>query len=295
MRERYGRLCREFGDSWVAERLRGGSKKGVYRLTFDDGRTAVVYDWDESENYWPTPQESTGLALFLNNHALLGALGVRVPRIYATGADLALVEDVRGGTLEARLETDGAATTLTRLRAALEKMRAYGGQRHGRPCEDVVLEHARADLAHAAENEERIGRAYDVLERRLAALRESVEPRERYALIHGELGPDHVLVDDDGDPVLIDIEAARVFDVEWEHVFLELRFGDHYPALRIDGLDGRRMEFYRLAMHLSLVAGPLRLLEGAFPERELMVDIVRHNTECALRLTGALARDAVPS
>lgn len=37
-------------------RLRRGSKKGVYRLGFDDGSTAVAYVWDEAENYWPAPR-----------------------------------------------------------------------------------------------------------------------------------------------------------------------------------------------------------------------------------------------
>ncbi len=34
-------------------RLRGGTKKGVYRAGLDD-RPVIVYVWDESENYWPT-------------------------------------------------------------------------------------------------------------------------------------------------------------------------------------------------------------------------------------------------
>ena len=31
-------------------RLAGGSKKGVYRLAFDDGFSIVGYIWDEGEN-----------------------------------------------------------------------------------------------------------------------------------------------------------------------------------------------------------------------------------------------------
>jgi hypothetical protein len=37
-----------------------------------------------------------------------------------------------------------------------------------------------------------------------------------------------VLVDRRGNPVLIDIEGLLWCDVEWEHVFLRLRFGEHY-------------------------------------------------------------------
>jgi hypothetical protein len=33
------------------ERLAGGSKKGAYRLTMDDGGTALAYAWDDSEDY----------------------------------------------------------------------------------------------------------------------------------------------------------------------------------------------------------------------------------------------------
>jgi hypothetical protein len=75
-----------------------------------------------------------------------------------------------------------------------------------------------------------------------------------------------VLVDDQGEPVLIDIEGLMFFDVEWEHTFLQPRYGEHDRWLRRDHLDEAR--FYRLAMHLSLVAGPLRLLDGNFPDRE---------------------------
>ena len=65
------------------------------------------------------------------------------------------------------------------------------------------------------------------------------------------------------------------FDPEWEHVFLRLRFGEHYRYLREPGLDPHRLALYRLALHLSLVAGPLRLLDGDFPDREPMLQIAR--------------------
>ena len=41
------------GDLVGVSRLRGGSKKGAYRLFLDDDSTAVAYVWAESENYWP--------------------------------------------------------------------------------------------------------------------------------------------------------------------------------------------------------------------------------------------------
>ena len=45
-------------------RLRAGSKKGVYRLTFDNDSTVIVYIWDDTENYWPSGQADE-----VGNHA----------------------------------------------------------------------------------------------------------------------------------------------------------------------------------------------------------------------------------
>ncbi|MGH2443908.1 MAG: aminoglycoside phosphotransferase family protein, partial [Chloroflexota bacterium] len=103
-----------------------------------------------------------------------------------------------------------------------------------------------------------------------------------YALIHGELGPDHVLVDAQGRPAIIDIEGLMFFDVEWEHAFLEFRFGEHYHHLWHDGLDAARIRFYKLCLHLSLCSGPLRLLDGDFPDRAEMMGIVDWNVAKAL-------------
>ena len=292
----------------AAARLRGGSKKGVYRLSLDDGRTVIGYIWGEAENYWPAPRgpdagpfgEASGAGLFEVAGARLAAAGVRTPRVYLLDrtlavypAEVALVEDVRGGTLERRLERGepGAQQVLARLAAALRTMHDCRGQRigrvaladgdavtAGRTCEQIVLDRALSHLAEAASRVGRVAAVRAELEAVTAGLAAEVRSRADYRLIHGELGPDHVLIDERGEPVLIDIEGAMFFDVEWEYVFLELRFGGHYEPLRADGLDADRLRFYRLAMHLSLIAGPLRLLDGDFPDRDPMLRIAEYNT-----------------
>src|SRR6187549_3797654 len=98
-------------------RLTGGTTKGVYRLTLDDGSTVLLYRWAAEENFWPAQtgldfgpfQNDAGRDGFLRCHTLLHDLGVRVPEIVVMGPDRALVEDVRGGTLEALLDRDPAA------------------------------------------------------------------------------------------------------------------------------------------------------------------------------------------
>ena len=82
--------------------------------------------------------------------------------------------------------------------------------------------------------------------------------------------------------MLIDIEGLMYFDIEWEHVFLEMRFKRHYDLLWASQLDERRLRLYRLAEHLSLIAGPLRLAGTDFPERDLMVEIAMAHADRAL-------------
>ena len=299
-----------------AERLAGGSKKGSYRLELDDGSTALLYVWDASENYWPAEPDATapdipdpfadasGFDLFERNSALLVRLGVRSPTVVLADpggtiypAPFAVVEDVRGGSLESLMVQDPMAgdRALTLLAEALAVLHAEHHPGFGKPvdlaayglplnrsCEQVVLDRALGHLFEGAARVERIAQARGQLEATLLRLAASVGPRTEHSLIHGELGPDHVLIDDFGRPVIIDIEGLMFFDVEWEHAFLELRFHEHYGPLRAPNLDPRRLGLYRLALHLSLVAGPLRLLDGDFPHREVMQGIVDWNVERCL-------------
>jgi hypothetical protein len=297
-------------------RLRGGSRKGVYRLVLDNGTTAVLYVWDPSEDRWSHLattgadggahpfSPASGLELFAAAHTRLEGLGVRAPRLHLLDgsrerfpAPVAVAEDVSGGSLESLLARDPATGThvTARLAAVLERMHNERGLRTGKvafenvggsadvpSCEQLVLERALSDLTDAATRLRPVAEARHRLAEAVDELAAAIRPRADYRLVHGELGPDHVLVDEQGEPVLIDIEGLMFFDVEWEHTFLQLRFGEHYRWFRRDDLDEARMRFYRLAMHLSLVAGPLRLLDGDFPDRTAMLGIVRHNMERAL-------------
>ena len=299
-------------------RLANSSKKGVYRAVFDDGFAAVVYLWSADEDYWTAGAEPTdiadpfshasGIGLFLAAQARLDALGVRTPRLYFADrdrrhypADAAIVEDVPGPSLEELLHADPAAArpVTERLAEILRVMRrgqaaafgkvlyvGSGGTARGDSCQRVVLDRALSDLAEASARDTRIGRACPALEDLLRRHADMVGPRQEYSLVHGELGPDHILVAAGGQPVIIDIEGLMYFDMEWEHVFLRLRFGPFYPLLRDGDLDEYRLRLYRLAMHLSLVAGPVRLLDGDYPDREPMREIAEYNLGEVLTLVG---------
>lgn len=300
-----------------AERLAGGSKKGAYRLTMDDGGTALIYAWNDSEDYWQgvLPEgtddpadpfsHASGLTLFEAAARRLASAGARCPEILFTDrsralypADVAVVEDVPGGSLEALLEKDPVAAQrpLSALADWLAAMAAIqspslgkvafvdgGGRSPATSCERAMLDRSLAQLREIAGRDRRAADAQGRLEEALRSLAEPIEPRTAAALIHGELGPDHVLLDRHGEPVLIDIEGAKYFDVEVEHVWTRMRFGEHYAKLNRGGLDEDRLRLYQLCMHLDLVAGPLRIADTSHPEREWFRSVAEHHLQRALR------------
>ena len=292
------------------ERLTGGTKKGVYRLRLDDRSTVILYVWAAGENYWPPSSASvpddpfvdaSGAGLFAAAHAALVGARVRVPDLLLLdrdgrhlAADLALVEDVVGGKLEALMtrDPDAAAAPLAELAAALRRMHTTAGPRWGRLVtdaatsprrpEDMILDRVMGHLDAAAARDGRLAAARHRIADHVRALREQVAARQAYALVHGELGPDHVLLGPAGESVLIDIEGVTWFDVEWEHAWLRMRFGNAYPALRPVDLDPHRLEYYRYAQVIALIEGPLRIADSDFPDRQWMLDLAEWNITKAL-------------
>ena len=298
-------------------RLAGGTQKGVYRLTMDDGTTAIAYLWEESENFWPQRPEDgdpadqfssgSGADLFAAAHHRLASLGLRVPEIYLLDrdrvhypAEIAILEDFPGENLLDFWERDPAAAepALARLREGLAAMRNHrgtspgrvghvdaGGLSHWPSCEEGALDFALRCLAEAARRDRRIADARERIEDRLRELAAAVRPRAEYSVVHGELGLDHVLVAPDGDPVIIDIENLMYFDVEWEHAHMRIRLDDDWArTVGVGGLDQGRLALYTLTQHLSLTAGPLRLLDSDFPDRAFMRGIAEYNLNKALAL-----------
>ncbi len=298
------------------ERLAGGSKKGAYRVSLDDGLTVLVYVWNAAEDYWrqvlpagaDDPADpfshASGLDLFEAASRRLTAAGVRCPRLLLADrsrslypGDIAVAEHVPGGSLEDLLAKDPAAAgrplaVLAGWLASMAECRAAafgkvavvdaGQPSQGTSCEHVVLRRALSELAEIGARDARAARESGRLAELLHELAELVEARTSYGLVHGELGPDHILLDRNADPVLIDIEGLLYFDAEWEHVFARMRFGEHYSRLASPALDPDRMSFYQLALHLDLVAGPLRIADTAHPEREWFLEVAEYHLGRAL-------------
>ncbi len=163
----------------------------------------------------------------------------------------------------------------------------YGKQNHSgintKDCHLLKMENAKVQLSYASQHIDSIRANQSKLLDTLYELESRIEPRNRYGFIHGELGPDHVLVNENLEPYLIDIEGAAFFDIEHEHTFLEIRFRDYYRYLKNDSLDHDRMLFYRFHHHISLTSGGLKLLHRGFPDQQFAKGLADHHSRCALR------------
>ncbi|HLL64899.1 MAG TPA: phosphotransferase [Micromonosporaceae bacterium] len=300
----------------TVDRLLNGTKKGVYRVTLDDATSVIVYVWNADEDYWdgllPDGHDdpsnpfahASGIDYFVGATRRLEAVGVRSPRLLLADrskdlypADIAVTEDVRGGTLQALLERDPDAgrRTLARLSDMLRRMHAYRAPAFGRvawidsggappptTCEQAYLERALANIATAVPRDARAAEGEAMLERKLRTLYATLDPRAEHGVVHGELCAEHTLVGPDGEPVIIDIEGLMYTDIEVEHCWMRMRFGPHYAALRNPELDPTRVKYYQYVMHLDLVGGPLRIAEGDFPNRDWMLDVANFHLQKAL-------------
>lgn len=286
----------------------GGAQKVVYKIECTNDFVCMLYVWDMTNNYFqeeieadPEEERSFGCGLFETNHAFLCRHGIRTPALYYLNKernryafDYALVEYVDGQDAAYYLRSDARTREIVfeRIGALISRMHGLERTTYGRIqdnrsgtgcCHLKELAHAKLSLSYAAGYISDIETNQEKLLNKLNELAARISWRERYSFIHGELGPDHVMVSEKLEPYVIDIEGSMFYDLEYEHSFLEFRFGDAYDYLRSSRLDQNRMLFYRMFHHLSCTEGGLKLLHRGFPNQQLAREIVEHNYRSSLR------------
>ena len=260
-------------------RLDGGIGKKTYLLDCDSpGSRCILHVFVVPETglteittphdavFFPTCAEA-----FAANTELLIAQGVSVPRIYVvdrsqTEYDFALVEYIDGNTMAELLDKGDAQVFRSALEGARNGMLKMHSLTRSHPgsavtdsappvsCEDVVFEHSLQGLGLASEYNSELRGNRGRIRKALENLRAEIEPRSSYHFIHGELGPEHIMIDRAGRVYFIDIEVAAFFDLEYEHSYVRWRFGVDYAWFARDDLDDARMYFYLLARLISVNA-----------------------------------------
>ncbi|OPA77422.1 aminoglycoside phosphotransferase [Paenibacillus selenitireducens] len=302
-----------FGANYVihrVSRMHGGAQKVVYKVEFTNHFICVLYVWDLTMSYFQEETEDTeeeersyGSTLFVQNNSFMLEQGIRTPALYFLNKeqdrypfDFAFVEYIDGKKAEAYFGADSIQrdTVLYRLSEMLYKMHDITRTTYGKwegdstkevtPCHRHELNNAFTQLSYVSQYMDDISTHQGSLIDWLYELESNIQPRDRYGYIHGELGPDHIMVGENLEPYLIDIEGAMFYDIEHEHSFLEFRFGDFYRYLKREDLDPNRMQFYRLHHHISCASGGLKLLHRGYPNQGLARDIAEYNSQRVMQL-----------
>lgn len=94
-------------------------------------------------------------------------------------------------------------------------------------------------------------------------------------MIHGELGPNHVMVDEENHAYLIDIEGAKFYDVEEENSFFRMRFGNRFAGWLEEEVDEKRMAFYHIGHCFGHLRGAVELKQKNYYDMEDVDGMIR--------------------
>lgn len=273
-----------------AERLPGGAQKHTYLATCANGFRFVIYQWDKSTTYFDGAQDSgwfcsNSAALFGSNNAWMREHGVSTPELFyidksreECACEYAFVEYIDGRDMDGIIaqEPERLPAVFESLGRSIDRLHAIksgaAGQIGRMQAPDFdVIENALADIRqnsrYLRENDAAFAKAYLQIEERAVESAGKLEKRRAYTFIHGELGPNHVMVDRDNNAYLIDIEGARYDDVEEELSFLEMRFDRGLGTLQ-EPVDEKRMAFYHIAHCLGNLHGAVQLKQKGYYDME---------------------------
>ena len=281
------------------ERLLGGAQKHTYLAKTQNGFNFVIYIWDQSTSYFSYDEEndiflSSSAKLFELNNYKMCEVGVRVPKLYYMDRNkneqqyaYAFAEYIDGTDMDEVINNapHRLEQVLASLAENIEKL-------HCIKCETVgQLEHLQAydfniiefslegvkrDVAYLSEMDQLNKKMYEVLEEKVEQLAKKIKPRKEYTFIHGELGPNHVMVNKNNEAFLIDIEGAKYGDVEEEASFLKLRFGTSYEKIVNQAMDEERMRFYHLGHCLGNLSGAMALKNKGYYDMEDLNGMIKY-------------------
>lgn len=290
-----------FGDSFILNRMTrilGGAQKHTYLAETKSGFCFIIYIWDKSTTYFTYNEEkdvfsSSSSLLFELNNKLMLQHNVLTPKLYFMDRskgeqdyEYAFAEYIDGTDMDDIIaqQEDRLPGVLSSLKASINNLHKiksdFVGQLNQMQTEEFdVLEHT---LKAAQKNIEYLKAADGSNEKlymgvwdKLLKLSKIMEKRQEYTFIHGELGPNHVLVDKYDNAYLIDIEGGKYCDLEEEISFLNIRFGSLLENLEMD-LDSDRMEFYHIGHCLSNLSGAIQLKLKDYYDMDDVNGMIQH-------------------
>ena len=288
-----------------------GARKQVFFIDLKQPHDrCVLYIWHDLNHYFSeresidtTQSDANASALFKVNAAYMLRNGINFPSIYhtgqlASGYNFALVELIAGGNFT-EFATDASPTArhmvLEQIGAMLRKLnhaqRDYSGtlldatSQQSESCSEMALQRALLELDAASETHKNVAEHKTRIEQKLRELNTHLSQRTTYHLIHGELGPEHILIQKaNKSAYFIDIDGLNFSDVEVEHALMKVRFSapiyDKY--FMRDDLDIARMAFYQFALHISFIYAGTRFMLKNYSNQEWAQGLFSSNLEKVL-------------
>ncbi|MCL2883869.1 MAG: phosphotransferase [Oscillospiraceae bacterium] len=266
-------------NAFTIEEVRGGISKQVYKI-HTDADPYMLYIWrrpyegalTENKTEGANYLFADGFPYFVFNTKLLADLDIRVPQILQCGHeddgdfDYAVVECFQGKSFQEYMDDGGDvaqyADALSALMGKLaNKKRGYFGPPMEKKsfdrnisAEQLAFRHYKEELRIASALDSQVA---DMQERIAGLLKDklfAVKPTETpiYSLIHGELTPPHIFVMEDDSLALIDIEAVKYFDMEYDWAVIELMYNGTFSLPEM--LDADRLAFYKLCLQVGYLS-----------------------------------------
>ncbi len=263
------------------EPLLGGAQKHTFLAQCENGFSFVIYKWSEEATYFTYDSEeavfrSSSAFLFEENNKIMIENGVLTPKIYfidrtrhEENYDYAFVEYIDG------LDMDNITSkyperlpkvikSLTNSINKLHKIKSNRVGQVGRMQEeefDILkfsLDSLFKNIDYLINNDKDFKEMYIAAKEKASELVKKLSKSSEYTFIHGELGPNHVIVDKDDNAFLIDIEGAKFCDVEEENSFLRIRFNNSLKEVE-DEVDEDKMLFYHIGHCFGYLSGAIEL------------------------------------
>lgn len=208
-----------------------------------------------------TQSDENAPALFLTHTRYLHEHAISVPQILHhgrldSGHHYAFVEQINGSgfdTFAASASELERHTVLTTIGAQLAKLHAIERSspgalvdplgKIGSPPQERALQRALLEMEATAQAQAEVTPYRQQIHDKLQSLWAQLTPRSTDHLLHGELAGNHVLVRAKDHAVyFIDIEGIHFADLESEHTFLQMIYGEtDYHYLTRSGLDPARI------------------------------------------------------
>lgn len=268
------------------ERILGGAQKYTFLAKCTNGFEFIIYQWGKEMTYFENNGEnavfcSSSAKLFQSNNELMRKYGVLTPKLFYVDRsrrdcdyEYAFVEYISGRDMDYIMEKEP-----NRLQEVLESLSVSIDKLHGIKSEvagqvgrlqtsdfDIIsfeLEDMRQNSSYLQEYDKEYADLYIQVEAKATEYADKLEKRKEYTFIHGELGPNHVIVDKDNNAYLIDIEGAKFYDVEEELSFLDIRFNKMLKKAENE-VDEKRIYFYYIGHCLGNLRGAVELKQEGY-------------------------------